>query len=86
MFAQCRNVKIRRAQNKRMQFIKGSDLDGLDRCAFDIRVTFKGGFDFAALDPVSANFDLMINAAQIFDCTVAAPAPQIAGAIQAASR
>ena len=46
-------------------------------------MTFEHVLDLAGLDPLSAHLHLLIEAAEIFDGPITAPAPPIAGAIEA---
>ena len=43
------------------------------------------GFDFAGLDAVTTDFDLVVDATDVFDATVLVPSDQVAGAVKAVS-
>ncbi len=54
-----------------------------DRGFPHVRVLRETVFDFRQLDPVPAQFDLLVAAAEVFDHPVCTPASQVTGAVQA---
>src|SRR5207248_490310 len=53
------------------------------RDGVDARVAAEGGLDLAQLDPVAAEFDLVVGPAQEVKAAVGAPAGQVPGAVEA---
>ncbi len=49
----------------------------------DVRVLGETVFDFRQFDPVPAQFDLLVAAAEVFNHPVCTPASQVTGAVQA---
>ncbi len=59
---------------------------GGDRGPGDGGVAGEGGFDFGGLDPVAAEFELVVGAAEELQGVIVAPAGQVAGAVQPGTR
>ncbi len=67
------------------QLLAARQVEGQYHSLVDIGMRLQAAFDFAQLDPETADFHLLIGAADVLDQAIAAQAHQVTGAIQASA-
>ncbi len=66
-------------------FVTGGGFACDGSCGFESGMGEQHAFDFAGFDAKAAYFDLLVGAAEVFDCAGVGPAGQVAGAVHAAA-